>query len=154
MPVEPIAETVYFDQILVDERVQLNRRRSAQKRLQVADKDPSNVDNVVGLALSGGGIRAAAFSLGAIRALSSATDGECEVDGPRRSLFEKVDYISSVSGGSYAACSIAGRIIREGVSRRYLLRMIQGVSSFCRSFELTPSFSIITSRSSSIGCTG
>ena len=47
-----------------------------------------------GLALSGGGIRSAAFSLGVIQALVA------------RDLFKRMDYVSSVSGGGYTAASL------------------------------------------------
>ena len=48
-------------------------------------------DNLVGLALSGGGLRSAAFNLGFIQALS------------RCGLLRYVDYMCSVSGGGYVA---------------------------------------------------
>src|SRR5688572_5760527 len=44
-----------------------------------------------GLALSGGGVRSAAFSIGAMKALYDLK------------ILDKVDVISSVSGGSYAS---------------------------------------------------
>lgn len=57
--------------------------------------------DLMGLALSGGGLRSAAFNLGFIQALS------------RFGLFRYVDYLASVSGGAYvgghvtaAACSV------------------------------------------------
>lgn len=51
-------------------------------------------NNLVGLALSGGGIRSATFSLGLIQGLAKD---------PRNAL-SKIDIISSVSGGGYIAC--------------------------------------------------
>ena len=107
---------VSFDCILRAELDDINRRRKMQRRRPLIANAPFSVGNhIVGLALSGGGIRAAALALGAIQALSSATHGDIEAERARSNLFEKLDYVSSVSGGSYAACSIAGRIIREGV---------------------------------------
>ncbi|HVF68549.1 MAG TPA: patatin-like phospholipase family protein [Pyrinomonadaceae bacterium] len=50
-----------------------------------------------GLALSGGGVRSAAFSIGAMKALYDTKDE----NGTR--LLDKIDVISSVSGGGYAA---------------------------------------------------
>ena len=50
-----------------------------------------HADAMVGLALSGGGIRSASFSLGAIQALA------------QRGLLSSFDFVSSVSGGGYAA---------------------------------------------------
>ena len=44
---------------------------------------------LVGLALSGGGIRSATFGLGVLQALTALR------------LFERLDYISTVSGGGY-----------------------------------------------------
>src|SRR5262245_17588401 len=44
-----------------------------------------------GLALSGGGLRSAAFSIGAMKALYDAE------------IMDKIDVISSVSGGGYAS---------------------------------------------------
>lgn len=53
-------------------------------------------EHAVAFALSGGGMRAAAFSLGAIQALVPA-----EGDGP--DLFDDLSFLSSVSGGSLTA---------------------------------------------------
>ena len=55
-----------------------------------------------GLAFSGGGIRSAAFSLGALQAL--------EVDGQ----FEKFDYISTVSGGGYTGTALTAAMSKNG----------------------------------------
>lgn len=51
--------------------------------------------DVVGLTMSGGGIRSAAFSLGVSQALDAAD------------VFKHVDYLSTVSGGGYLGASIA-----------------------------------------------
>ena len=58
---------------------------AAAQRPSVADVDP------IGIALSGGGVRSAAFSLGIIQAFH------------RFGLMRYVDYLSAVSGGTYAA---------------------------------------------------
>ena len=59
---------------------------------------------MVGLAISGGGSRAATFAAGVLEALGELkikdSDGE-------RSLLERVQYISSVSGGSLATAYYA-----------------------------------------------
>src|SRR5262245_38811269 len=62
----------------------------------VADPDP---DLIVGLAISGGGSRAATFAAGVLEALARVRvrHGEGEW-----SVLETVQYISSVSGGSLA----------------------------------------------------
>src|SRR5436190_2360857 len=56
---------------------------------------PTAGSNVVGLALSGGGIRSAAFCLGSLQALDQA------------GVLKKVDYLSTVSGGGYIGTSLS-----------------------------------------------
>ncbi len=58
-------------------------------------------DDLCGLALSGGGIRAATFSLGLLQALH------------KHGLFRYVDYLSTVSGGGYIGAHLSSWIIRH-----------------------------------------
>ena len=53
---------------------------------------------LVGLALSGGGIRSAAFCLGTLQALDA------------ENVLERVDYLSTVSGGGYIGCSLTAAL--------------------------------------------
>lgn len=55
---------------------------------------PNEDANMVGLSLSGGGIRSAALCLGVLQALDKAE------------VLRKVDYLSTVSGGGYIGCSL------------------------------------------------
>lgn len=55
----------------------------------------------VGLCLSGGGIRSAAFSLGVMQALQG------------REVFKRVDYLSTVSGGGYIGASLMAARMRQ-----------------------------------------
>jgi hypothetical protein len=55
---------------------------------------PDSRNELFGLALSGGGMRSAVFSLGVMQAMS------------RNGLLERVDYLSTVSGGSYAGTAL------------------------------------------------
>lgn len=55
---------------------------------------PTPGSNVVGLALSGGGIRSSAFCLGAMQALDD------------HDLIDRIDYLSTVSGGGYIGTSM------------------------------------------------
>jgi hypothetical protein len=65
---------------------------------------PNEDANVVGLALSGGGVRSAAFCLGTLQALNEA------------GVLDRVDYLSTVSGGGYVGCSLsAGLESTQGV---------------------------------------
>src|SRR5262249_39322278 len=50
--------------------------------------------DAIGLALSGGGIRSAAFSLGALQALDT------------HRVVDRIDYLSTVSGGGYIGASM------------------------------------------------
>jgi hypothetical protein len=83
------------------------RARDPKKiKLQVESKDvtgqriltPPATANLVGLALSGGGIRSAAFCLGVLQALDAAK------------VLERVDYLSTVSGGGYIGCSLTAAL--------------------------------------------
>ncbi len=58
------------------------------------EQEASREDNLIGLALSGGGIRSATFSLGIMQALVN------------RDLLKRIDYLSTVSGGGYIGSSI------------------------------------------------
>lgn len=96
-----------------------------EKRRELADL-PRPVDGNRALALSGGGIRSATFSLGVLQALaecpaSHPTDGPGEraaVSGFKDSLLSSFDYLSTVSGGGYIGgflCSlfIPGRLRKQ-----------------------------------------
>jgi patatin-like phospholipase len=95
-----------FHEIFEQEVEAISRRRKEHGRPAIAleeeDKKrdgtpimrPTPASNVVGLALSGGGIRSAAFSLGAMQALDAL------------GLIKKIDYLSTVSGGGYIGTSM------------------------------------------------
>ncbi|MDQ7251279.1 hypothetical protein [Dongia sedimenti] len=79
------------------ERREVEARRTA---LAVPGSRPGF--DAVGLALSGGGIRSAAFSLGVVQVLAE------------RGLLKGVDFLSTVSGGGYTGSFISARL---GASR-------------------------------------
>ena len=56
---------------------------------------PTNSSNLVGLALSGGGVRSASFCLGALQAFDAAD------------VLKNIDYLSTVSGGGYIGTSLS-----------------------------------------------
>jgi len=74
-------------------------------------------DTVVALAFSGGGTRAAAFAHGVMRGLSRIPAG-------RGSYFDKIVFVSGVSGGSVAAAyyGLRGRGALADFRERFLLR--------------------------------
>jgi hypothetical protein len=78
--------------VLEAERAFVDARRSA--------RSPES-ERRSGLALGGGGLRAAAFALGALRAFQ------------QRQVFERFDYLSSVSGGAFTAACV-GWFARAG----------------------------------------
>jgi hypothetical protein len=89
--------TVNEQTVIVEERerVAVRRRRVFGKKDLSAD---AVKDDLVGLALSGGGIRSAMFNLGLLQAFF------------RAGLFRFFDYLSTVSGGSYLGASLTSSI--------------------------------------------
>jgi hypothetical protein len=79
----------------------------------------------VGLALSGGGIRSATFCLGILQVLSrmkfrNREDPEterAEEDVGNRSLLDRVDYLSTVSGGGYIGSWLVASYLRSRCGR-------------------------------------
>src|SRR5581483_9688789 len=59
------------------------------ERRRAVEEHPSPPTDLVGVAVSGGGIRSATFALGFFQALAGTP------------LFRRIDYLSTVSGGSY-----------------------------------------------------
>jgi hypothetical protein len=98
--------TKKFHEIFALEVAAISKRRSEHGRSAVALEQedqkrdgtpivrPTPGSNMVGLALSGGGIRSAAFSLGAMQALDAL------------GVIKKIDYLSTVSGGGYIGTSM------------------------------------------------
>jgi NTE family protein len=85
----------------------------------------SDQDLVVMLSLSGGGTRAAALAYGVLQGLR---DTMIEVDGKQVSLLKEVDYISSVSGGSFTAAyyGLYGDRLFEDFEQDFLLLDVEG----------------------------
>jgi Patatin-like phospholipase len=83
-----------FRRVLESEIAAINQRRSKTDRhLTFSD--------TIGLALSGGGIRSAAFSLGVLQALD------------RVGILKNVDYLSTVSGGGYIGASLTATMTKS-----------------------------------------
>jgi hypothetical protein len=78
--------------VVVSEIVAINTRRDTSRL--VAKPEPGKMIDVVGLALSGGGIRSSAICLGVLQALN------------HHDLIKRIDYLSTVSGGGYIGCSL------------------------------------------------
>jgi predicted acylesterase/phospholipase RssA len=104
-------QTFEFHQVFrqeIDGVVNVRRRRVGLADIELIEESedvtgqpiltPREGSNVVGLALSGGGIRSAAFCLGVLQALDP-------VD-----VLRRVDYLSTVSGGGYIGCSLTAAL--------------------------------------------
>lgn len=64
--------------------------------------ESSHLDDLVGLAFSGGGIRSATFNLGVLQALAN------------KRYLKQIDYLSTVSGGGYIGAWLTAWIKRKG----------------------------------------
>jgi hypothetical protein len=103
---DTVAEGTYdFKKVVTDECKAIEIRRNALKRkdkkireLPGAPKGCESVLDTIGLALSGGGIRSAAFCIGALQVLELS-----------RAL-KKIDYLSTVSGGGYTGCCLTAAL--------------------------------------------
>ena len=91
-------QEVEFDKILQSEIGAINARRRALGReplsSDIGTVHRPKVIDAVGLALSGGGVRSAAFSLGVLQALN------------HNDVLNRIDYLSTVSGGGYIGTSL------------------------------------------------
>jgi hypothetical protein len=113
------SETVEFDEVLIAEHHAINARRKKLNRPLItgipqadAASDPdknkraayptSRMFDAVGLAFSGGGIRSAAICLGAAQSLAD------------KEMFDKIDYLSTVSGGGYTGTAITCCMNKDG----------------------------------------
>jgi len=89
-------------------------------------KPPENSDSLLLLlTFSGGGTRAAALAYGVLEELRKT---EVVIDGRTRRLLDEVDWISSVSGGSFTAgyYGLFGDRIFEDFESKFLKKNIQG----------------------------
>jgi NTE family protein len=95
-------------------------------RFELRQAQIKNKDNLIILAFSGGGTRAAAFSYGVLEFLRRT-----EVIGPkgnRGRLLDEVDVITGVSGGSFTALAygLYGDKLFTEYEQRFLKRNVQG----------------------------
>ena len=88
-------------------RAEAGRIKTRRQRFSSDVEEAVEFENTVGLALSGGGIRSATFCLGFLQALSAGN------------LTKRIDYISSVSGGSYVS-GFFGALFVPSEKRGYL----------------------------------
>jgi NTE family protein len=101
--------------------------RSAGYRFETRQAVSANgKDNLVILAFSGGGTRAAAFSYGVLEFLRRTEVAGS--DGTRYRLLDSIDVITGVSGGSFTALAygLYGDKLFDDYEKRFLKRDVQG----------------------------
>ena len=101
-----------FGQVFKDEKAYLANRHA---QLEQNGRAPDGI-GTAGLALSGGGIRSAAFCIGAMQALEAFPQEDQLPDrgAGEPDLFSRLDYLSSVSGGGYAASCVSASVAATG----------------------------------------
>src|SRR4051812_35674042 len=85
----------------VDEVREAEFKQIARRRKEACLGTPTEEEigkSLVGLALSGGGIRSASFTLGLVQALV------------KYGVIRHVDYLATVSGGSYVGARLASEV--------------------------------------------
>ncbi len=111
-------EAVDFRHVFRGEIDSINKRRPKDGQITLEDETlgdtpliasdgttplrPTEKSNVIGLALSGGGVRSAAFCLGTLQGLENAK------------VLDRVDYLSTVSGGGYIGSSLSSGMTATG----------------------------------------
>jgi predicted acylesterase/phospholipase RssA len=83
-----IKEQTVFQEELIHIKARRDGEYLSDNDAKISE-DSSTQQNLVGLAFSGGGIRSATFGLGVLEALKN------------QNLLQKIDYLSTVSGGGY-----------------------------------------------------
>ncbi|MGP0069651.1 MAG: patatin-like phospholipase family protein [Isosphaeraceae bacterium] len=112
-PSHLIAEMIAQERLSGPEPEQAQPGETDLERQSREDRDRANLDramrlaaldrDLVGVSLSGGGIRSATFALGVLQGLA------------RMRLLKRIDYLSTVSGGGYIGSWLAAWIRREGI---------------------------------------
>ncbi len=90
-------------QVLPPQLMELEKKAIQLRRAQAGEPEGDPKRDAVGLALSGGGIRSATFSLGVLQALA------------RQGLLKRIDYISTVSGGGYVGGFLGRLFTRDWI---------------------------------------
>jgi predicted acylesterase/phospholipase RssA len=99
------SNVAYPNALLAHEAELIRARRKLGHPTVESTSDADAPNNVIGLALSGGGIRSATLSLGILQALA------------RRKLLRHIDYLSTVSGGGYIGVFLGALFTRWNVDR-------------------------------------
>ena len=94
--IKTLSKETFTQEVFPKELEEIKRRRNtARLTTDSLEGEPSVERNIVGLAISGGGIRSATFSLGVVQGLA------------QRGLLKAIDYLSTVSGGGYTGSCLS-----------------------------------------------
>ncbi len=99
-------------QTVIETELNYIKRRRNTAFASLSPETSAPVKNLVGLALSGGGMRSATFNLGVIQALA------------KYKLLPWVDYISTVSGGGYIGACFSSVLSIKMVTLKQYLRQL------------------------------
>jgi len=113
------ASTAKITNTSISEPLPVNRQQ-----ITTGAKSQRSNDAFFYISMSGGGTRAAAFSYGVLQELHDTTYSH---DGKERRLLDEIDYISSVSGGSFTAAyyGLYGDRIFEDYETVFLRQNVQ-----------------------------
>src|SRR6266436_6339892 len=95
---------ISFNDVLTAENNKIAEGRTKRRKLwhiEGGNETKDGAINAIGIAFSGGGIRSATFNLGVLQALAGM------------GLLKIIDYMSTVSGGSYIGSWLLAWIKRE-----------------------------------------
>jgi len=96
-----LQENTFEEHVFPTEILEIRARRNAEGLPAGSLSDrPTPENDLVGLAISGGGVRSASIALGVVQALS------------RRGVLRRVDYLSTVSGGGFLGSCISALLHR------------------------------------------
>ena len=107
MKQESVIHSDFLEHVYPAELEEISRRRRTMDESfeDVLKGEPSVDMGLTGLAISGGGIRSATFSMGVIQALQ------------KQGLLKSIDYISTVSGGGYTGSCISS-VLNEPLNQK------------------------------------
>ena len=103
-----------------------NYQESSETQFEKLERNRGNREDIVVLAFSGGGTRAAAFSYGVLEALRSIEI--IDSSGRKIRLLDEVDVITGISGGSFTALAygLYGEKMFDVYEKSFRKRNVQG----------------------------
>ena len=135
-----VARYTNFDEVKIEEYPYIHALR--KKTTVPKDENNDKPENLVGIAFSGGGIRSATFGLGVLEALKE------------KNLLQKIDYLSTVSGGGYIGSWLSANCHRQGNSwiRKDDTEWKESISQLRRNSNyLSPNLSLLSADTWSMG---